>query len=330
MGLSCAAVTVRPAAGGSHLCGSRHGVAELSATVPPLGLGPLALNSAATQQQAQPVVGRLGRQVKTLGQLVYVEGSQTYRLLQRGCEDFVGAEEFSSRITTECEGVKVVKTECRVDRLENIGIRAVDDDRVGVVVAGYAPAEETADRRIDERDGYRPHVAEVQEHRLIIDELLDRPLNDAAHLSAAVRAGQDSILAELSHLDFHDTHSMTVFTNVRDFHGVGLCPTLRTALSKSKLRLRDWLFGAGGKRRLLDALLSDDEREWTEAELANSAGLHTKGSVDVHVKALVQLGVLSEESLSYRVVPAHPLIEPLRDLLAVLEEIQDAELKRPP
>lgn len=101
-------------------------------------------------------------------------------------------------------------------------------------------------------------------------------------------------------------------------------------MSKPKLRLRDWLFGAGGKRRLLDALLSDDQREWTEAELAGSAKLHAKGSVDVHVKALVQLGVLSEKGLCYRLVPAHPLIKPLRDVLVALEKIQDAELKRPP
>lgn len=101
-------------------------------------------------------------------------------------------------------------------------------------------------------------------------------------------------------------------------------------LSRSKLRLRDWLFGAGGKRRLLDALLTDADREWTEAELANSAELHAKGSVDVHVKALVQLGVLSEDSLSYRLVRGHPLIKPLRQVLGVLETIEDAELKRPP
>jgi hypothetical protein len=224
----------------------------------------------------------------------------------------------------------VVKPEGRVDRLKHIGARAVDDDGVGVVVASYAPAEQTAEGCVDERHGHRPHAAEVQEDWLIIDELLDRPLNDATSLNAARRADQDSILAELSHFNFHDTYSIAGFTNVRDFHEVGLCPTLRTTLSKPKLRLRDWLFGAGGKRRLIDALLSDDEREWTEAELASCAELHAKGSVDVHVKALVQLGVLTEKSLCYRVVRAHPLVKPLRDLLAVLEEIQDAELKRPP
>ncbi len=91
------------------------------------------------------------------------------------------------------------------------------------------------------------------------------------------------------------------------------------------------MFGAGGKRRLLNALLRDDvDRAWRETELASSAELHAKGSVDVHLKALLQLGVLSEENLSYRLVRDHPLVEPLRDVLAALETIEDTELKRPP
>jgi|GEM_PF-5531355 hypothetical protein len=101
-------------------------------------------------------------------------------------------------------------------------------------------------------------------------------------------------------------------------------------MSKPKLRLRDWLFGAGGKRRLIDALLTDADRTWSESELASSAGLHAKGSVDVHIKALVQLGVLSEDGLSYRLVQDHPLIEPLRQVLSTLECIEDTELRRPP
>jgi hypothetical protein len=101
-------------------------------------------------------------------------------------------------------------------------------------------------------------------------------------------------------------------------------------LSKSKLRLRDWLFGAGGKRRLLHALLSESDRVWSEAELANSAELHAKGSVDVHLMALVQLGVLSQDGLSYRLVQSHGLIKPLRQVLAALETIEDIELERPP
>jgi hypothetical protein len=101
-------------------------------------------------------------------------------------------------------------------------------------------------------------------------------------------------------------------------------------MPKPKLRLRDWLFGAGGKRRLLEALLAEEGRTWTEAELGRAAHLHAKGSVDVHVKALVQLGVLRKEGRHYMLVGGHPLVAPLRMLLAVMGTFDDAELERPP
>lgn len=100
-------------------------------------------------------------------------------------------------------------------------------------------------------------------------------------------------------------------------------------MSKPRLRLRDWLFGAGGKRRLLKAILEGGNRSWTEADLARAAGLHMKGSVDVHVRALVQLGVLTEDLSRYRLSRRHPLIQPLRRLLAVVESIEDADVERP-
>jgi hypothetical protein len=101
-------------------------------------------------------------------------------------------------------------------------------------------------------------------------------------------------------------------------------------MSKPKLRIRDWLFGAGGKRRLLEALLRDQTRSWTEAELARAAGLHAKGSVDVHIAALVQIGMLSRVRGSYGLVPGHPLIAPLGRLLSIVDALEDAELQRPP
>jgi hypothetical protein len=101
-------------------------------------------------------------------------------------------------------------------------------------------------------------------------------------------------------------------------------------VSKPKLRLRDWLFGAGGKRRLLETLLADRSQSWTEAELARAASLHAKGSVDVHIAALVQIGVLAHQQGTYRLVTDHPLVEPLHRLLAVVASLDDAELVRPP
>lgn len=102
-------------------------------------------------------------------------------------------------------------------------------------------------------------------------------------------------------------------------------------MSKPRLSIRDWLFGAGGKRRLLEAVLAPERRgPWTEAELARAAGLHAKGSVDVHVRALVQIGVLSEHDRVYTLVARHPLVRPLRRLLEVVGTIQDGDVNRPP
>lgn len=101
-------------------------------------------------------------------------------------------------------------------------------------------------------------------------------------------------------------------------------------MPKSKLRLRDWLFGAAGKRRLIASVLTSAPRSWNEAELARAAGLHAKGSVDVHIRALVQLGVLVEENGRYRLDAPHPLVQPLRELLAVIASVEDAELNRVP
>lgn len=101
-------------------------------------------------------------------------------------------------------------------------------------------------------------------------------------------------------------------------------------MPKPKLRCRDWLFGAGGKRRLLEALLSGKGRAWSEAELARVAGLHAKGSVDVHLAALVQLGLLTRHHDGYRLMREHPLVKPLRRVLDVVALLEDVELARPP
>jgi hypothetical protein len=101
-------------------------------------------------------------------------------------------------------------------------------------------------------------------------------------------------------------------------------------MSKPKLSLRDWLFGAGGKRRLLEAIVASEGRAWTEAELARASGLHAKGSVDVHVRALVQIGMLGEERKLYRLVQSHPLVVPLRALLMAVAAIEDTDIRRPP
>jgi hypothetical protein len=98
---------------------------------------------------------------------------------------------------------------------------------------------------------------------------------------------------------------------------------------RHRARLRDWIFGAAGKRRLLEALLADPRRAWTQTELARAAALETKGSVDEHLSALIQLGVVTERSARYRLTTKHPLVAPLRGLLQAIAQIPDTPLKRP-
>jgi hypothetical protein len=93
---------------------------------------------------------------------------------------------------------------------------------------------------------------------------------------------------------------------------------------------RDWLFGGRGKRRLLAELLRQPDRTWTQTELAHAAALGAKGSVDEHLLALVQLRVLTSEGRRYQLERSSPLVKPLHDLLSVIEQVPDEEIRRPP
>ncbi len=94
-------------------------------------------------------------------------------------------------------------------------------------------------------------------------------------------------------------------------------------------RLRDWLFGAPGKRRLLEALIADETRVWREAELATAAEMHKKGSVDEPLLALVQIGLVAVHGGRYRLQRDHPLLPPLRALLTVIADLPDVPVRRP-
>jgi hypothetical protein len=100
-------------------------------------------------------------------------------------------------------------------------------------------------------------------------------------------------------------------------------------MPKPPLTLRDWLFGAGGKRRVIEGLLTTAARSWTQTELARSARLHPKGSVDVHLAALVQLGIVAESDGSYVVDGDSPLVAPLRQIVELVASLEDAKLNRP-
>lgn len=93
--------------------------------------------------------------------------------------------------------------------------------------------------------------------------------------------------------------------------------------------LRDWLFGASGKRRLIEALLAAGGRPMTQAELARRAGLTPKGTVDGHLAALQQAGLVRRDASGYRADVTSPLASPLRALLSALEALPDDPVERP-
>lgn len=99
---------------------------------------------------------------------------------------------------------------------------------------------------------------------------------------------------------------------------------------RAKAGLRDWLFGAPGKRLLLEALFHVEGRVWSQAELASAAGMHPKGSVDEPLLALLQLGLVIQEDGRYRLRSDHDLAAPLRDLLLALQAVPNGDVSRPP
>ncbi|MGH3070800.1 MAG: hypothetical protein ACRDNB_00855 [Gaiellaceae bacterium] len=101
-------------------------------------------------------------------------------------------------------------------------------------------------------------------------------------------------------------------------------------MPKSPARLRDWVFGSTGKRKLLSALIAEPDRRWSKQALADAAGVHRKGGVDGHVLALRQLGLLRRRRGGrWAFVGDSELVEPLRRLLEVLERLPDRKLERP-
>jgi hypothetical protein len=101
-------------------------------------------------------------------------------------------------------------------------------------------------------------------------------------------------------------------------------------MPRPRVRLPEWLFGGGGKLRLLRALFAaGPDRRWRQTELALAAGLERKGSVDEHLAALVELGVLRQQERHYQLDPSSPLAGPLEDLVNALAGVPDRVFERP-
>ncbi len=109
-------------------------------------------------------------------------------------------------------------------------------------------------------------------------------------------------------------------------------------MARAKARLPDWLFSAPIKRRVLEALLAEPDRAWTERALAIEVGANIRGSVDEHLAALVQMGLVERESAGDRyllkpvaALEPHELVirMALETLLPALRLLPDDEVAKP-
>jgi hypothetical protein len=98
-------------------------------------------------------------------------------------------------------------------------------------------------------------------------------------------------------------------------------------MPRRPLRSRDWLFGSDTKRQLLAVLTGDPGAAWTKAALAKKVGVHPKGGLDEHLRALREMEVAQESDGLWSLDPAHALIGPLKRVLAVVETLPDRPLK---
>jgi hypothetical protein len=89
-------------------------------------------------------------------------------------------------------------------------------------------------------------------------------------------------------------------------------------LTPANAALRDWLFAKNSKRLLLEALLAHSGRRWTRSELAGVSGQHAKARMDLHLKPLLEAGVLRRDGNEYRVIVEEPIAGILADLLREL------------
>jgi len=105
-------------------------------------------------------------------------------------------------------------------------------------------------------------------------------------------------------------------------------------------RLPDWIFSAPTKRRVIAYVVAprNQGKMIGERELAHELEVDPRGSIDEHLFALAQLGLLERRDGPRRFrVPAptdmsrgaQELRNALRDLLGVLENVEDVPVNRP-
>lgn len=111
-------------------------------------------------------------------------------------------------------------------------------------------------------------------------------------------------------------------------------------MARKHARLPDWIFSAPNKRRVIAYVNASRNQGKVigERELARALGVDPRGSIDEHLFALAQLGLLERRERPRRFKILRPaemsdvargLSEALSDLLVALEEVENVPLERP-
>lgn len=111
-------------------------------------------------------------------------------------------------------------------------------------------------------------------------------------------------------------------------------------MARQKARLPDWIFSAPNKRRVIAYVVASQHqgKVFGERELAGLLEVDRRGSIDEHLFALAQLGLLrrSEKPRRFRIPSpgemdpvARDLSDALRDLVEALEKVENETVDRP-
>lgn len=111
-------------------------------------------------------------------------------------------------------------------------------------------------------------------------------------------------------------------------------------MARKAAQLPDWIFSAPNKRRVIAYVLASRNQGKVigERELAHLLGVDPRGSIDEHLFALAQLGLLERRERPRRFQILRPaqmtkvareLSDALDALLDALEEVDEVPVERP-
>ena len=96
-------------------------------------------------------------------------------------------------------------------------------------------------------------------------------------------------------------------------------------MARQPILLPDWIFGADGKRLVIDRVLRHgDGQAWTEPSISLATNKDRHGGLGRHLEALAQMGLMRRQAgqpARYELVPTDELDEPRRRIRDALEEL---------